>query len=230
MRCSRTPITKSCLYTGVLDVESLDSEFIMVVSKTLSLERVKMSVKNLLSFFKMVGRLKSVGRSGWISQVGVEEPESVADHSFRCAIMAMCIGDLTNVDSGKLIRMLLLHDVQEALTGDHDAYAKEKIGISTVKAQERNEMKKILSVLPSQLGKRYFSLWDEFENGITDEAILARDIDKLEMLTQALDYEEDGYDPRKLEAFWVKTEKTLGTSIIRSVYELLKQHRERGGH
>lgn len=184
-----------------------------------------MSVKNLLSFFKVVGRLKSVGRSGWISQVGVEEPESVADHSFRCAIMAMCIGDLTNVDTGKLIRMLLLHDVQEALTGDHDAYAKEKKGISTVKTQERNGIKKILSVLPPQLGERYFSLWDEFENGITDEAILARDIDKIEMLAQALDYEEKEYDRRKLDAFWVETEKNLRTTTIRSIYEQLKEHR-----
>ena len=185
-----------------------------------------MSVKNLLGFFKMVGRLKKVERSGWISQAEIEKPESVADHSFRCAIMALCIGDLTNVDSGKLIRMLLLHDIQEASTGDYDSYAKEKIGISNVKAQERNAMKKILSVLPSQLAKRYFSLWAEFENKTSDEAILAHDIDKIEMLTQALDYEEEGYDQRKLEVFWGEAEKHLKTSMIRSVYELLKQNRD----
>ena len=166
-----------------------------------------MSVKNLLVFFKMVGRLKNVGRSGWISQAEIEKPESVADHSFRCAIMAMCIGDLTNVDSGKLIRMLLLHDIQEASTGDYDSYAKEKIGISNVKAQERNAMKKILSVLPSQLAKRYFSLWEEFEYKTTDEAILAHDIDKIEITVTEDDEEKDG-DPSA--EFWLY----LGIVII----------------
>ncbi|MCK4634094.1 HD domain-containing protein, partial [Candidatus Bathyarchaeota archaeon] len=64
--------------------------------------------KELSEFLQVVGRLKTVRRSGWISQVGIDEPESVADHSFRCAVIAMCICNLTDVEIGKLVPMLLL--------------------------------------------------------------------------------------------------------------------------
>jgi len=83
--------------------------------------------KELSEFLQIVGRLKAVRRSGWISQVGIDEPESVADHSFRCAIIAMCIGSLTDVDIGKLVPMLLLHDIQEAVTGDFDSSKKKEL-------------------------------------------------------------------------------------------------------
>lgn len=66
-----------------------------------------MALEELIRFSNIIGKLKVLKRSGWISQVGITEPESVADHSFRCAVLAMCIGDLTNVDTEKLIKMLL---------------------------------------------------------------------------------------------------------------------------
>jgi len=184
-----------------------------------------MSLENLLRFSEIIGKLKVVKRSGWISHVGINEPESVADHSFRCAILAMCIGDLINVDTEKLIRLLLLHDVQEALTGDYDSYAKEKVGFSKVKSQERIAIKNILSLLPTKLKRKYILLSKEFEEQMTFEAIIASDIDKIEMMMQALEYEKRGYDSKKLEAFWIDVQNKIKTPMIRDLFQLLRDKR-----
>jgi len=84
-------------------------------------------LEEIVDFVQKAGLLKKVKRSGWISWVGIERPESVADHSFRSAILAMCIADLKGLNTEKLMRMLLLHDIHEAIIGDYDYFAKRKI-------------------------------------------------------------------------------------------------------
>lgn len=184
-----------------------------------------MHSKNLFEFFKVIGRLKIVKRSGWVSQVDIKDPESVADHSFRCAIIAMCIGNLTDVNTEKLVQMTLLHDLQEAITGDFDSLEKEELGSSKIKNLEKSAIIKIFSLLPFKMKKRYSLLWDEFEAQRTREAILANDIDKLEMILQAFEYEQEGWDPSKLEVFWTTAEREIKTSEIRSLLHLLEERR-----
>ena len=184
-----------------------------------------MSLEQLIEFSEIIGKLKVVNRSGWVSHVGIAKPESVADHSFRCVILGMCIGDLQGVDTEKLIRMLLLHDIQEALTGDYDYYAKEEIGTPTVKLQERIAIKDILSGLPTKLKRKYYAIWQEHEDKTTREAMLANDIDKIEMLIQALEYEKEGYASGKLEVFWTSVQSKIKTPIVQDLFKLLKDKR-----
>lgn len=175
----------------------------------------------MLKFLELIGKLKVIKRAGWVSHVGIEKPESVADHSFRCAILAMCVGDLANVNTEKLIRMSLLYDAHEALTGDYDYFVKKEMGVDKVKSQERAAIKEILSILPNELKARYLSLWQEFEDKTTLEAILANDIDKVEMIIQALEYERAGYNPKRREVFWRDAQKKIKTPIIQNLLELL---------
>jgi putative hydrolase of HD superfamily len=182
-------------------------------------------LEKLLRFSEIIGRLKVTKRAGWISHVGIDRPESVADHSFRCAVLAMCISDLVNANTEKLIRMLLLHDIHEALTGDYDYFAKKEMSINEVKSQERAAIKEVLSLLPEELKARYLSLWEEFENQTTLEAILANDIDKVEMMIQALEYERAGCDSKKLDSFWFDVQKKIKTPTIRDLLELLVSKR-----
>jgi len=183
--------------------------------------------KELSEFLQVVGRLKTVRRSGWTSQVGIDEPESVADHSFRCAVIAMCICNLTDVEIGKLVPMLLLHDIQEVVTGDFDSLKKKELGVLRVEALEKAAIKNILSLLPTELREQYLLLWDEFKAQNTPEAILANDIDKIEMVLQALEYEEKGWAPNKLEVFWVSAEREIKTPKIRDLFLILKEKRLR---
>ena len=74
-------------------------------------------------FLRMAAGLKKIPRQGWIDKAGISEsvdPESVADHSnqYSVAVMAMLFGDNAKMDTCKMIRMALLHDIAESITGD----------------------------------------------------------------------------------------------------------------
>ncbi|UCH31315.1 MAG: HD domain-containing protein [Candidatus Bathyarchaeota archaeon] len=186
-----------------------------------------MLLDNLLKFSKIIGKLKSIRRSGWVSQVGVDEPESVADHSFRTTVLAMCICDLSGAATEKIIRMILLHDIHEAQTGDFDQKAKKQLGAHQVRSQQRSAIKNILSLLPPKMERQYQALWSEFEAQETYDAILANDIDKIEMVIQALEYEKEGYDSAKLDIFWKSTRSDLKTSLVQDLFKYLATLRER---
>jgi putative hydrolase of HD superfamily len=181
---------------------------------------------NLLKFSETIGKLKSIRRSGWISQAGIDEPESVADHSFRTTVLAMCICDLSGANAEKIIRMILLHDIHEAHTGDFDQETKKQLGTHQVRSQQRSAIKNILSLLPPKIEGQYQALWSEFEAQETFDAILANDIDKIEMVIQALEYEKEGYDSAKLDVFWKSTESDLKTSLVQDLFRYLASLRE----
>src|SRR5512140_3852220 len=75
----------------------------------------------LLDALLRANNLKSVPRSGWVMH-GVPEAESVADHTFGVAFVALALaqalGTDTPLDRGKLLSTALLHDLAESLTGD----------------------------------------------------------------------------------------------------------------
>ncbi len=178
----------------------------------------KVSDDGLVQFFLRVGKLKLMPRSGWISQVGVDSPESVADHTFRCALLGMCIGDMLKLDTEKLIRMLLLHDVQESITGDLDHSSKQELGIDNVLAVEKKAIIELLSHLPAPLKADYLSVWKEFNNQESPEAVVAEDIDKLEMVLQCLEYERKGYDTEKLASFWINVEGQIKNPSLKKLF------------
>ncbi len=82
----------------------------------------------ILNFLKTAANLKKTSRQGWIDKLSLDNPESVADHSYSMAIMGMVISDLQNYDSEKIIKMILLHDLAESKIGDHtpEQLSKEK--------------------------------------------------------------------------------------------------------
>jgi len=182
-------------------------------------------IKEILSLATIAGALKKVKRKGWITWVGIENPESVAEHSFRCAVLAMCIGDLKKLNTEKLIKITLLHDIHEALTGDYDYFDKQRMG-KEVHKREKEAMKKLSSKLPKKIRKEYLSLWNEFKNQETEEAKLAREIDKLEMVMQALEYDKEGYDHKKLQVFWKNASAELRDPILKALFKLLTEEKD----
>ena len=58
-------------------------------------------------FFKTVANLKNISRQGWIDKLSLENPESVADHTFSMAVIGMVISDLENLNSEKVLKMIL---------------------------------------------------------------------------------------------------------------------------
>lgn len=144
-----------------------------------------MNANALLYLFHRVGRLKRLIRSGWLRH-NIPEPESVADHSFRCVFMAMMLGDTLDVDSEKLLRMAVLHDLAEVMAGDitpHDGISREE-----KRKVEEESLRKLLGNIPN--ADSYIELWLEYEAQESREAKIMREIDKLEMALTAVEYQK----------------------------------------
>lgn len=155
-----------------------------------------LNLRNLVKFLKIAGNLKRTPRTGWID-VGVGQPESVADHTFRTALLCMIFADFYDLDSLKLLRMALIHDLPEATIGDLMPSQKT---VKT-KEQEKKATNQILGLMPTELRENYLAVWKEYQEGKTKEAKTVQQIDKIEMALQAKEYEKLGSSRKDLERF-----------------------------
>ena len=79
---------------------------------------LKATQENTSTIFDIILHLKTIPRSGWQKKLGIKRPESVADHAFGVAAIAMILSDSKRLDSAKVLKMAILHDLAESLTGD----------------------------------------------------------------------------------------------------------------
>lgn len=157
-------------------------------------------------------------RKGWMSKVGIEHPESVADHSYGTAIMAMVLSDLHNLDTEKILKMALLHDLAESITGD---FMPEEISKENKKNAEDDAMKEIFSKLPINLAEQYDNIWQEYIQANTKESILVHEIDKLEMAIQAAKYSSEGFSTEKLGLFVDSAKKGIRSKELLDILDTL---------
>src|SRR3989338_871968 len=153
----------------------------------------------ILDFFHTSINLKKIPRQGWIDKLSIDKPESVADHIFSMAIMGMIFSDLENHNTGKILKMILLHDLAESATGD---ITPEQISKEEKTILENNTMKKILNDLPLSLQKQYDVIWEEYQSNNSKEAKIVHQLDKLEMALQAKIYSNEGHSKEKLNSFF----------------------------
>lgn len=134
----------------------------------------------IIAFLGQAERLKATKRSGWTS---TGEPETVAAHTWRLCLMAMVLSDrFPEVNVDRVIRMLVIHDLGEALHGDIPA--PQQNGAGSKAADERRDLLQLLEPLPIGTRESIVNLWDEYEACETPEAKLAKGLDKLETIMQ----------------------------------------------
>lgn len=107
--------------------------------------------------------------------------ESVADHSWRIALMAMLLSgepEFQDTDMNKVVRMCLIHDLGETFTGDIPSFEKTDQNVQTEDAQFLTWA----STFPSPQRQEWLSLLDEMEKLQTKEARTYKALDKLEAL------------------------------------------------
>lgn len=144
------------------------------------------------------GDLKTTPRTGWLNNnIPPEHCESVADHSWRMSLMVLLYDPLQNkhntpLDVARMCMMCVVHDLAEAITGDITPPSSS--GISRTDKQQREEaaMTTILTSLgpKSPSAATLHSIWQEYEHQSTPEAQFVKDVDRLEMLSQAVRYEK----------------------------------------
>lgn len=182
----------------------------------------------LLAFLRTAGQLKRVKRSGWLrSGVAPADCESVADHSWRIAVMALVLGDAElGVDGPRALRMALLHDVQEALVGDIMPPQHSGVSEQDKHQLERDAIAKLRAMLGrdnERLGDELVSLWSEYEAGQTPTARLVKDLDKAEMLLQADAYERSGAP--SLQDFYDSAMPRIVSPTVRSLVQAVLDER-----
>jgi putative hydrolase of HD superfamily len=170
----------------------------------------------LFDFFYIVSELKKIPRKGWKEKIGITHSESVADHSFSVAVMAMVFSDLKKLDTQKMLKMALLHDLSESITGD---FTPEEISKKNKKEIENQTMNEILSRLPLEISNQYASIWNEFQQGTSKESVLMHEIDRLEMAMQALKYNAEGYPKKKLALFFESARKDIKSKEILEILD-----------
>uniref|UniRef100_A0A1W7RGX7 5'-deoxynucleotidase HDDC2 n=1 Tax=Agkistrodon contortrix contortrix TaxID=8713 RepID=A0A1W7RGX7_AGKCO len=156
---------------------------------------------NLLQFLKLVGQLKRVPRTGWVYRK-VNNPESVSDHMYRMAIMAMVTEDKT-LNKDRCIQLALVHDMAECIVGD--IAPADNISKEEKHRQEKEAMKHLTRFLSEDVGKEIYELWEEYECQFTAEAKFVKQLDQCEMIIQALEYEELEKRPGRLQDFYDTT-------------------------
>ncbi len=144
-------------------------------------------LERVIDFFYELGLLKRSRRTGWWT-AGIKDPETIAEHSLRTAIVGYVLAELDGADAGKTAVMCLLHDSQETRTGDIPSVSK-----LYVKAAPNGQVTDDqTSGFPDRLRSTIVELIDEYERRESLEARLAHDADKLELVLQSREYAAQG--------------------------------------
>ncbi|MGM0448666.1 MAG: HD domain-containing protein [Methanobacteriota archaeon] len=190
--------------------------------------------------------LKDERRTGWQLR-GVDEPESVAAHSWGVAYLVVTLGDrfredLPGVDLDRALRLAVVHDVAEAETGDVATRADSTADAVDREAKVAAE-RKAMAALAGPLPERVRDAWEAYEARDSPEAVLVKECDLLDTCFQAVVYErDDRYDPERgdpgafreyddLDEFFATTEPRLrtgtGTELFAAIRERYRAARDK---
>jgi putative hydrolases of HD superfamily len=138
--------------------------------------------KTILEFMSFAEGLKNVLRHSYTS---AGRRESVAEHSWMLTLLAILVFDdlSIEVDRLKVLKLLIVHDLPEIITGDIPVFHKLKV-IEQAHADEVAAIDQMVMILPKPLRSEIKDLCLEYNNRQSIEARLAYAIDKAEALIQ----------------------------------------------
>jgi putative hydrolase of HD superfamily len=138
-------------------------------------------------FFDVINELKHSEREGWKKR-DVDRPrDTIASHSFGAALIAWVLAEGRDLDSEKMIKMLLVHDLIMAYIED---YTPEDEKYSSKKYFERQKKEELLENLPDPIRHEASELIEEIREQETETAVNAKEIDKLDTILQARKYSD----------------------------------------
>ncbi|GIW04520.1 MAG: phosphohydrolase [Thermomicrobiales bacterium] len=201
----------------------------------------------LARFLHRAGALKFVPRTGWLHRgVPAAEVESVADHSWRTALLAwLAAAAQPELDRTRVLLLALIHDLAEAMTGDLPPYdptalagadeqtRRRLLNRRHIRSEEQRQAKRaaeaaaiadLLAGLPSPLAEELRALWNELEEGQTAEARFVKQADKLETYLQSLEYAEA--DPRRpMASFAAEVDEVIDMPALIALRQAIRSLR-----
>lgn len=140
---------------------------------------MKQQLEQKLRFIIELDKMKSIYRRTIL--IDRSRRETDAEHSWHAATAAMVLYDeaaMAGTDLGRIIRMLLVHDLVEIYAGD--TFAFDTQGYTDKQAREQAAADKLFSMLEPSQGGEYRALWEEFDAMQTPDALYASAIDRLQ--------------------------------------------------
>lgn len=198
------------------DLNTLQDDFLA--------DRVYSDVKNrrAIRFYQEVGKLKHMPRTGWVI-CGINDPESIADHSFGAAVMALSLKDEIEADGGntdRIVQMMLIHDLAESRIGDivPEQWQTDKISKETKIEMERKAVHKIAELYNFP---EFAELWEEFETGKTRDAQIANDMDRLDMVFLAQLYHEKQPKAPYMETYYARHHSKMERPFTKKIMDAI---------
>ena len=183
----------------------------------------------LRDLFDAVGGLKRLVRAGWRER-GVPAPESVAAHSYGVAVLTLVLAEQRadageEVDLAAALRMALLHDLPEHATGDLTPRRRAALfgddpdaARTRQREAERRALDRLLRQAPAAVRARWTSDWERYRAGVTLEARIVRDADKLDCLLQAARYRNEA-EGAGLDEFRRLVDDVDDPALVAAVHE-----------
>jgi len=167
-----------------------------------------------IDFLKDAQNLKNIYRQGWIEKLKISSPESVGDHTYFMAIMGMIFSSKTNLNTEKILKMILIHDLAESKIGD---ITPEKLPFDEKRDLENSAFFKICQNLSKDTRLEFLELWKEFQENITLESKFVHQIDKLEMAFQAKIYEKSIANKDNIEIFLETARNSITNQKLKEI-------------
>lgn len=171
---------------------------------------------SIVTLLNELGQLRRIKHEGW-RLAGIDNPESVAEHSLRAAQIAYFLAKIANYENPyEVVCMVVFHDMGECRIGDL-----HKIAQRYVKADEKGAVVDQCANLPDSMKEELVRNWLDVEENRTEAGILAKDADLLEQAFMAKQYQERGISA--VENWLDNIGKNLRTEAAKSILLQLKQ-------
>lgn len=184
--------------------------------KKIKTKNTKVNHQSAINLFAEAGLLKSIKRSGWWV-AGIKDPESVAEHCFRAAIIGYYLAHLEGANPFKVMTIALFNDIHEARINDLHKMGHHYIDFR--QAEKKVFIDQTKHLYPS-VKKEMKDFRREYDGQKTHESIVARDADILECLLQAKEYYDNGH--LKTKKFFNQAPDHLKTPSAKKMWVQIK--------
>lgn len=168
-----------------------------------------------LTFLVELDRAKSVFRQSYVTDGSRKEND--AEHMWHLALFVLVLAEHADepVDVGRVLQMVLVHDIVEIDAGD--TYIYDEAAKATQAEREARAADRLYGLLPPDQAAELRAVWEEFEERVTPEARFAAAVDRLQpvllnLATQGRAWREHGMTADRVRA--VNAKIALGSPTL----------------
>ncbi len=174
-------------------------------------------IKEIVKYLFEAGQLSEVRRGGDLL-LGIDNPQTVAEHSFRAAVVGYAIGRLEGLNAEKVALIALFNDMHETRITDLHKVAQRYIDS---KSAEKKAFEEQVSNLPEEIKKDLLENHHNLHNDGTPEGVAARDADLLECALQEREYVVNGY--KEAQDWLNNIRKILKTKTAKQMLDVIEK-------